>query len=96
MPLDDWKGLPAGGIVVRDDAPRNRTGGWRTGLKPEAELAKCVDCLLCWLHCPDAAILVEAGAFTGIDLEYCKGCEICAEMCPTGAIQMVAEVPDAA
>jgi len=26
-----------------------------------------------------------------IDLEYCKGCGICAEVCPTRAIAMVDE-----
>jgi pyruvate ferredoxin oxidoreductase gamma subunit len=25
------------------------------------------------------------------DYQYCKGCGICAEMCPTGAIKMVRE-----
>jgi 2-oxoacid:acceptor oxidoreductase delta subunit (pyruvate/2-ketoisovalerate family) len=53
-----------------------------------------VNCLLCWLYCPDAAVVVEKGVFAGIDLEYCKGCEICAEMCPAGAIQMVREDAD--
>jgi pyruvate ferredoxin oxidoreductase delta subunit len=27
----------------------------------------------------------------GIDLEYCKGCGICAEECPPNAIRMVRE-----
>jgi pyruvate ferredoxin oxidoreductase delta subunit len=26
-----------------------------------------------------------------IDLDYCKGCGICAAICPKGAIQMVLE-----
>jgi Pyruvate/2-oxoacid:ferredoxin oxidoreductase delta subunit len=30
-------------------------------------------------------------AFAGFDYDYCKGCEICAEVCPAGAITMVAE-----
>jgi len=83
--------LRPGGVVVRTDEDRLRTGGWRTGLKPEVELAKCVDCLLCWLYCPDSAILLEGTHFTGFDLEVCKGCELCAVVCPTGAIEMVAE-----
>ena len=28
---------------------------------------------------------------TGFDLDACKGCAICAEICPVGAIAMVAE-----
>jgi 2-oxoacid:acceptor oxidoreductase delta subunit (pyruvate/2-ketoisovalerate family) len=80
-----------GGIVFRDEAQQPETGSWRTGVRPEVDLFKCVDCLLCWLYCPDSAVLVDAGAFAGFDLRYCKGCELCATACPTGAIRMVAE-----
>ena len=80
-----------GGIVIRDDAQQPETGGWRTGLVPEVDLAKCVDCLLCWLYCPDSAVELDDGAFAGFDLRWCKGCELCASACPTGAIRMVAE-----
>jgi len=83
--------LRPGGVVVRGDAERVRTGGWRTGLRPEVELAGCVDCLLCWLYCPDSAIVLDGTHFTGFDLDVCKGCELCAVVCPTGAITMVAE-----
>jgi len=89
--LKAWQELAPGGVVVRDEARRPRTGGWRTGLKPEVELARCVNCSLCWLYCPDSAILLDGTTFTGIDLDVCKGCELCAEVCPTGAIEMVAE-----
>ena len=90
--LRAWQQLEPGGAVVRADAERVRTGGWRTGLKPEADLSRCVDCLLCWLYCPDSAVVLDGTAFAGFDLDICKGCEICAEMCPTAAIEMV---PDA-
>ena len=89
--LRAWQELEPGGIVVRAEAERVRTGGWRTGLRPEADLARCVDCLLCWLYCPDSAVVLDGTTFAGFDLDVCKGCEICAEMCPTGAIEMVAE-----
>ena len=89
--LKPWQELPAGGAVSPTGVAPSRTGGWRTGLKPEVDLAACVDCLLCWLYCPDSAIVLDRGHFTGIDLEVCKGCELCAEVCPTGAIEMVAE-----
>jgi 2-oxoacid:acceptor oxidoreductase delta subunit (pyruvate/2-ketoisovalerate family) len=93
--LKPWQELEQGAIVVRDAAQQQRTGGWRTGVRPELELSRCVDCLLCWLYCPDAAILVAEGAVHGIDLDLCKGCEICAERCPVGAITMVPEAVDA-
>ena len=54
-------------------------------------MTQCVNCLLCWLYCPDSAVTLEGTTFTGFDLDFCKGCEICAEVCPTGAIVMVAE-----
>ena len=89
--LKRWEELEPGGTVIAGDAPRPRTGGWRTGLKPSVDTTLCVNCLLCWLYCPDSAIELDGTAFVGFDLEGCKGCEICAEMCPTGAITMVAE-----
>jgi 2-oxoacid:acceptor oxidoreductase delta subunit (pyruvate/2-ketoisovalerate family) len=85
-----------GGVVVRDEAARGRTAGWRTRGRPSADLSRCVNCLLCWLYCPDAAVRVEGEVFAGFDYDVCKGCEICVEMCPTGAIELVPEVGDAA
>jgi 2-oxoacid:acceptor oxidoreductase delta subunit (pyruvate/2-ketoisovalerate family) len=91
MSLPRATGLPTGGTVVSDEAVRNRTGGWRTGVKPRANLDLCVNCKLCWVYCPDSAVLVESGVFRGFDYDVCKGCEICAEMCPVDAIDMVPE-----
>ena len=92
--LKSWQELAAGGIVLREDAPRQRTGGWRTGVKPRADFSACVNCLLCWLYCPDAAVLVDGEVFKGFDYDLCKGCELCAEMCPAGAIELVPEDAD--
>ena len=89
--LKSWRYLPTGGVVEHDQQLRPRTGNYRTGMRPEVEFAKCVDCLLCWLYCPDSAIELVGTRFAGFDLDVCKGCEICAEICPTGAIAMVAE-----
>jgi len=89
--LKRWDELEPAGTVLPAEAPRLQTGGWRTGVKPSAELTRCVNCLLCWLHCPDSAVLLEDGAFVGFDFDYCKGCEICEEVCPVDAIAMVAE-----
>jgi len=86
-----WTELEPGGVVLRDEAVQPATGGWRTGLMPVADHSACVDCLLCWLYCPDAAITLDGTAFAGFDLDHCKGCELCAAVCPTGAITMEAE-----
>ena len=89
--LKDWQSLEPGGTVLPAEAPQPHTGGWRTGLKPSADLSRCVDCLLCWLHCPDSAIVLDGTAFAGFDFDFCKGCEICEEVCPVDAIAMVPE-----
>ena len=89
--LTRWEELPVGAVVRPTEAPRPLTGGWRTGEKPTVELSRCVNCLLCWLYCPDSAVVLEGETFTGFDLDYCKGCAICAEVCPVAAIAMVQE-----
>ena len=89
--LAPWQKLEPGGTVIPAEAPRPRTGGWRTGVKPSVDTTLCVNCLLCWLHCPDSAVLLDGTAFAGFEFDYCKGCEICEEVCPTDAITMVAE-----
>jgi 2-oxoacid:acceptor oxidoreductase delta subunit (pyruvate/2-ketoisovalerate family) len=92
--LRPWDELEVGGVVIRDQAVQPKTGAWRTGLKPSADLSRCVNCLLCWLYCPDSAVRLTGTAFEGFDLDVCKGCELCAEVCPVGAIEMVADDAD--
>jgi len=87
-----WEQLPRAGIVAPEDAPQPLTGDWRTSGKPVVDYARCVNCLLCWLHCPDSAIVLDGTTLSGIEYDYCKGCELCVEVCPTDAITMVAEV----
>ncbi len=42
--------------------------------------------------CPDNAVLkVDEGDGYAFDLDYCKGCGICVEECPCGAIEMIPE-----
>ena len=87
--LKTWEQLRAGGAVLPTEGERPRTGSWRTGLKPEVELTSCVNCLLCWLYCPDSAIRLDGTTFVGFDYEVCKGCELCEAVCPADAIRMV-------
>jgi pyruvate ferredoxin oxidoreductase delta subunit len=72
-----------------------RTGEWRSS-RPVIDQGKCTPakqdkpaCFLCWLYCPDAVISKTVPL--GINLEYCKGCGICAHVCPVHAITMVDE-----
>jgi NADPH-dependent glutamate synthase beta subunit-like oxidoreductase len=53
----------------------------------------CFSCDNCFGVCPDNAVLKlgEPGERYAIDLDFCKGCGICAAECPCGAIEMVTE-----
>ena len=53
-----------------------------------------INCLFCWIYCPDSAIEVKDGKIVGMDYEHCKGCGICESVCPVKpekAIKMVKE-----
>ena len=50
----------------------------------------CVYCEVCQLLCPDLAITRDPSTKAiRIDLDFCKGCGLCAHYCPHGAISMV-------
>lgn len=53
----------------------------------------CFSCDNCYSVCPDNAVIKtgDDGVPYAIDLDYCKGCGLCAAECPSGAIRMVAE-----
>ncbi len=52
----------------------------------------CFECDNCYGMCPDNAVIkLGPGQRFTIDLDYCKGCGICAAECPCGAIDMVPE-----
>ena len=52
----------------------------------------CFECDNCYGVCPDNAVVkLGPGARFAINYDYCKGCGVCAEECPCGAIAMVPE-----
>ena len=84
-----WRDMAEGGIIPQaGNAVEYSTGAWRLQ-KPVRRDEDCIDCLFCWVYCPDGCIAQGAGPV--IDLTYCKGCGICAQECPAGAIEMVPE-----
>jgi pyruvate ferredoxin oxidoreductase delta subunit len=94
MPDPRFKILTSASTSGPGDA--GRTGSWRVE-RPVIDMSRCIPaktgkpaCHLCWLLCPDNVVSKEIEP--AIDLEYCKGCGICAQECPVQAISMV---PDA-
>ena len=86
-----WKDLEVGSTVVEPgSADQYFSGGWRSQ-RPIIDNDKCNKCGLCYIYCPDAAILQEEDGYYEVNLYYCKGCGICAKECPRDAITMIAE-----
>ncbi len=75
------------GGIIRDagNAETYKTGDWRTFV-PEFIEANCIQCMFCWIYCPDSAIEIDTSGdkpiMKGIILDHCKGCGICAHECP--------------
>ncbi len=85
-------------------APGERGGDFgeaNLGLTREAALAEakrcfncgvCNDCELCLVYCPDVAIKRHSsGHGFSLSYKYCKGCGLCVEECPRGAMTMTRE-----
>jgi len=98
--LPTWVELPIAG-VARPGAESESKAGWRFQ-RPVIDSEKCIRCRLCFLYCPDSAIVevdepyaTKSGKTYNIsykiDYDYCKGCGICAQECPVRAISMVDE-----
>jgi 2-oxoacid:acceptor oxidoreductase delta subunit (pyruvate/2-ketoisovalerate family) len=52
----------------------------------------CTFCMRCYDYCPDLSIRMDGKTRErAIDYDHCKGCGICAEECPRGAISWVHE-----
>ena len=94
----EWIDLPlesartaAPDIFAAATSVQVRTGLWRT-MRPEIDYARCNRCAwICSTLCPDSAIRVRADRSPEIDLDHCKGCMICASVCPPHAIQGLPE-----
>ncbi len=89
------------GPPKRGKAATDRFAEVNLGLAAEAALAEaqrclqcgvCNECELCLIYCSDVAIKRAHGEQRfDIDLDYCKGCGVCAAECPRGALTMIRE-----
>ena len=78
----NWKELPHAGTVLKaGNAHEYKTGSWRS-LKPRWIEENCIQCLFCWIYCPESAVLVKDEKMIGYDYDHCKGCGVCAMECP--------------
>ncbi|MFX0134064.1 MAG: pyruvate synthase subunit PorD [Candidatus Hodarchaeota archaeon] len=88
MKMESWKDIPEGGLILESgNSMKYKTGSWRSQ-KPIRDKEKCINCLICWIYCPDGAIIVENEKIKEINYDYCKGCGICENECPMNAIMM--------
>ncbi len=91
--LAGYKDLIIGSRVVEPgNSEEFHTGDWRS-MVPVIDSDKCIDCLTCWIYCPDNCILTDGdNKISGIKLTHCKGCGICAKSCPRQAITMKEDI----
>ncbi len=82
--------MKPGAVAESGTMEKLYTGSWRTYL-PVVDFEECIHCLACWITCPDCAIPAEGGERKETNLQYCKGCGICAAVCPVDAIEMERE-----
>ncbi len=86
-----WYEMARGGIIPQaGNAAEYSVGGWRNE-HPVRDDECCIDCLFCWVYCPDEAVRVkdESVKYQGFSPDHCKGCHICAHVCPKDCITMV-------
>lgn len=50
----------------------------------------CTECDNCYIYCPDMSVRKKNGTYF-IDLDYCKGCGLCAAECPRSVIVLEEE-----
>jgi len=97
--LRDWDGFLEGSLLYSfDDAEKRKyafsnshehsVADWRVE-KPVFNAEHCIHCQFCWIYCPDTSIISVDKKFSHVDLVHCKGCGICAEVCPTNPKSLI-------
>jgi pyruvate ferredoxin oxidoreductase delta subunit len=84
--------LTIGLVAPAGSSTATHTGSWRTE-RPKFLWTACTACDLCVKFCPEGIVFRTGEKSYGYDLNYCKGCGICAAECPVNDIEMVRETP---
>ena len=84
------KTLTPGLVAEPGSSVANHTGGWRNE-RPRFLGRTCTGCDLCIVFCPEGIVYRTGPKRYDFDLNYCKGCGICAEECPVHDIVMEVE-----
>jgi pyruvate ferredoxin oxidoreductase delta subunit len=88
---ETWQEVNPGCMVFEPgSASEYHTGTWRSQ-KPVTNNEKCIKCGICYIFCPEGCIHEGADGYFSADMDYCKGCGICAHECWPAAISMVEE-----
>lgn len=87
--MKGYKEMPIGGLIIEaGNSVEYKTGNW-TSVIPKWDSETCIHCMICWINCPDGSIDVKDEKMTGIDYDHCKGCGICASVCPKNCIEII-------
>lgn len=82
-------GTEQAAVIKNNPANYPKTGQWKI-VAPRVG-ALCTACAMCVRNCPEAIIEIQmknGKRKAVVDYDYCKGCGICAEVCPVKAIKM--------
>lgn len=83
-----WHEMADAGIIPEaGNAREYDVSGWRS-THPVRDADCCIQCLFCWAYCPDSSVIVEDEKVVAFDAAHCKGCGICAQVCPKQCITM--------
>lgn len=67
---------------------KNKTGSWRTETRPKFLQKNCIACKMCVFSCPESCITGSEKNTFICDYSFCKGCGLCAVICPKKDIVM--------